>query len=122
MGTAPSPGGTLLKSTVTIVSSIVNGGLRTVVITRPALGPTPQHANFTLQVSTMSSPSTLSVFERNLQCEPVSGVNTGEECHWSHACKSFKRAGVGTNGILECKPLPKNAHRSSVICIQPVGC
>jgi hypothetical protein len=27
---------------------------------------------------------------RNLQCEPVSGVNFREECHWSHACKSFK--------------------------------
>jgi hypothetical protein len=39
-------------------------------------------------------------------------VNTREECHWSHACSSFKRAGVGTNGILECKFLSKNAHRA----------
>jgi hypothetical protein len=54
------------------------------------------------------------VFGRNLQCKPViRGVNTREECHWSHACKSFKRAGVGTNGIIECRFLPKNAHRTS---------
>jgi hypothetical protein len=26
--------------------------------------------------------------------EPVRGVNSREECHWLHACKSFKRAGV----------------------------
>jgi hypothetical protein len=32
-----------------------------------------------------------SVFGRNLQCNPVRGVNFREECHWSHACKSFKR-------------------------------
>jgi hypothetical protein len=30
-------------------------------------------------------------------------VTSREECHWSHACKSFKQAGLGTNGILECK-------------------
>jgi hypothetical protein len=48
-----------------------------------------------------------SVFGRNLQCEPVRNVDTREECHWSHACSSFKRAGVGTNGILECKFLSK---------------
>jgi hypothetical protein len=53
-----------------------------------------------------------SVFERNLQCQPVRGVNTREECHWSHTCKSFKRAGVGTNCILECNFLSKNAHRT----------
>jgi hypothetical protein len=45
----------------------------------------------------------LSVFGRNLQCKPVRGVNSREECHWSHACKSFKRTCVGCNGILECK-------------------
>jgi hypothetical protein len=27
-----------------------------------------------------------SVFGRILQCQPVRGVNTREECHWSHAC------------------------------------
>ena len=37
----------------------------------------------------------------------VRGVNTRDECHWSHACKSFKRAGVGNNGILDCKFLSK---------------
>jgi hypothetical protein len=26
------------------------------------------------------------VFCRNLQCQPIRGVNTREECHWSHAC------------------------------------
>jgi hypothetical protein len=30
-------------------------------------------------------------------------VMTRKECHRSHACKSFKRAGVSTNDILECK-------------------
>jgi hypothetical protein len=41
------------------------------------------------------------VFGRNLQCESVSGVDTREDCRWSHACKSFKRADVGSHGILE---------------------
>jgi hypothetical protein len=27
-----------------------------------------------------------SVFRRNLQCQPVGGVDTREECYWSHAC------------------------------------
>jgi hypothetical protein len=30
----------------------------------------------------------------------------------THGCKSFKRAGVGTNGILACKFLSKNADRT----------
>jgi hypothetical protein len=59
-----------------------------------------------------SSPGWPSVFGRNLQCELVRKVDTREECHWSHAYKSFKRAGVETNGILECKFLSKNAHRA----------
>jgi hypothetical protein len=42
------------------------------------------------------------------------GVNTREECHWAHACKSFKRTCVGSNGILECKFLSENAHRDLV--------
>jgi hypothetical protein len=37
---------------------------------------------------------------------------TREECHWSHACKSVKRTGVGSNGILECKFLSENADRT----------
>jgi hypothetical protein len=53
------------------------------------------------------------VFERNLRYQPVRGVDSLEECHWSHACKSFKRTGVGSNGILECKFLSENAHRTS---------
>jgi hypothetical protein len=53
-----------------------------------------------------------SVFGRNLQCELVRKGNTREECHWSHACASLKRAGVGTNGILEWKFLSENAHRT----------
>jgi hypothetical protein len=47
------------------------------------------------------------VFGQNLQGQPVRGVNTQEECHWSHACKSFKRAGMGNNGTIECKFLSK---------------
>ena len=35
-------------------------------------------------------------------------VTTREECHWSHACKSFKRSkGVAPNGILERKFLSR---------------
>jgi hypothetical protein len=52
-------------------------------------------------------PTVPSVFGRNLQCGPVRGANAREECRWSHACKSFKLAGVRTNGILECKFLPE---------------
>jgi hypothetical protein len=58
-----------------------------------------------------------SVFGRNLQCQPVRGVDTREECHWSHACKSFKRSkGVKLNGILEWKFLPKTR---TVLLIHP---
>jgi hypothetical protein len=32
----------------------------------------------------------------------VRAVHSREECCWSHECKSVQRAGVGTNGILEC--------------------
>jgi hypothetical protein len=47
-------------------------------------------------------------FGRNLQCQPVRGVNTREECHWSHAWQRFKRSkGVKLNGIPECEFLPK---------------
>jgi hypothetical protein len=56
-----------------------------------------------------------SVFGRNLQCKPVREVNFRDECHWSHASKSFKRTCVGSNGILECKFLPENAHRAAPI-------
>jgi hypothetical protein len=42
-------------------------------------------------------------------------VNFREECYWSHACKSFKRTCVGSNGILECKFLSENAHRTEVV-------
>jgi hypothetical protein len=52
------------------------------------------------------------VFGRSLQCEPVRKVETREEFHGSHACKSFTREGVGTNGILESKILSENAHRT----------
>jgi hypothetical protein len=48
----------------------------------------------------------------NFQCQLVRKANTREECHWAHACKSFKSAGVGTNSILECKFESKNAHRA----------
>jgi hypothetical protein len=54
-----------------------------------------------------------SVVARNLQCDLVREVATQEKCHWSHAGKSFKRAGVGTNGILECGFLSENAHRTN---------
>lgn len=49
MGSVPNPGGTLLKPSVTVVENSVVGGKRTVVVTRPSLGLTKQHANFTLQ-------------------------------------------------------------------------
>jgi hypothetical protein len=58
------------------------------------------------------APPTL-VFGRNLQCEPVRNVDNRDKCHWPHAWQCFNRAGVGTNGILECRFLRKNAHRTS---------
>jgi hypothetical protein len=72
---------------------------------------------------------TPSVFGRNLQGELLRKVDTREEWHWSHACslepaRLFKRAGVGTNGIIECTFLSKNAHRARTEhlckpCFQP---
>jgi hypothetical protein len=36
-----------------------------------------------------------------------------EECLWAHAWQRFKQSkGVKLNGILECKPLSENAHRT----------
>jgi hypothetical protein len=42
----------------------------------------------------------------------VRGGDFREECNRSHACPSFKRTCVGSNGILECKILSKNEHRT----------
>jgi hypothetical protein len=56
-----------------------------------------------------------SAFGRNLQCQPVRGVNTREEWHWSHAWQRFKRSkGVKLNGTTpwEGKFLSKTAHRA----------
>jgi hypothetical protein len=53
-----------------------------------------------------------SVFGRISHCKQVRGVNFRVECHWSHACKSFRRTCVGSNGIIECKFLSENAHRA----------
>jgi len=39
-------------------------------------------------------------------------VNSRDECHWGHACKSCMRAGGGSNNSLECKILFKNEHRT----------
>jgi hypothetical protein len=61
------------------------------------------------------------VFGRNLQCELVRGVNTREECHWSHAWQRFKRSnGVKLNGTprvqisvgkrAPCLPQPNDAN------------
>jgi hypothetical protein len=53
------------------------------------LTPIPSEIQITLLEHNpmTSTPSTVpSVFERNLQCQPVRGVDTREECHWSHAC------------------------------------
>jgi len=49
MGSAASPAGSLLAPSVTVVSSTVADGKRTVVLSRPSLGASEQHANFTLQ-------------------------------------------------------------------------
>jgi hypothetical protein len=49
------------------------------------------------------------VFRRNLQCQPVRASDRPRG-NWPHACSLQKRAGVGTNGILECKLLPKTRN------------
>jgi hypothetical protein len=62
---------------------------------------TPKHRSYNgaLVPLLLSGWGGLLVFGRNLQCQPVRGANTREECHWSHACKSFKRRkGVTLNG------------------------
>jgi hypothetical protein len=55
-----------------------------------------------------------SVLRRSLRCQPVRGVNTREECHRAHACKSFKQAGVETDGQTRELTNPSaNAHHAS---------
>jgi hypothetical protein len=62
------------------------------------------------------------VFGQNLQCRPVRGVNTPEECHCSHARQRFKRSkGVNSMGILECKFLSENAHRATSTAHRPAA-
>jgi hypothetical protein len=50
--------------------------------------------------------------QHDIQCQQVRGVNAREMNAIGHTPARFKRAGVGTNGILECKYLSKNAHRT----------
>ena len=49
MGAAASPAGVLLTPSVTLESSSVSAGKRTVVLTRASVGASKQHASFTLQ-------------------------------------------------------------------------
>jgi hypothetical protein len=56
---------------------------------------------------------TFSVWTQYTVREPVRGVSTREECHWSHACKSFKRSNhAKLNGTLECKFLSETPTRT----------
>jgi hypothetical protein len=98
-----------VKAPAPIVVNVV-GSATSRKLLHPMKAPTPMAAN--ASGNAISRKLVPSVFGRNLQCEPVRGVDTREECHWSHACKRFKRARVGTNGILECKFLSKNEHRT----------
>jgi hypothetical protein len=52
-----------------------------------------------------------SVFGRNLQSETVRKW-TPERNAMGHTPDHFKRAGVGTNGIRECKFLSETVHRA----------
>jgi hypothetical protein len=54
-----------------------------------------------------------SVSERFMMTTVVSSGRSREEWHWSHAWQSFKRTCVGSNGILECRFVPENAHRTA---------
>jgi hypothetical protein len=55
------------------------------------------------------------VFARNLQCELVRKGGTREDYAFGRTPVCFKRAGVGTNGILECKFLSENEHRAGAV-------
>jgi hypothetical protein len=45
-----------------------------------------------------------------------------EECHWSHACSLEEAlACVGSNGILECRFLSENAHRTVLLVPGPLA-
>lgn len=48
MGSAASPAGSLLAPSVTVVHSTVKAGQRTVVLSRPSVGASAQHASFTM--------------------------------------------------------------------------
>jgi hypothetical protein len=52
-----------------------------------------------------------SVFAHNLQCEPVRGVDTREECHWSHAC-SLQASRRGNQWHPRVEISVDNAHRT----------
>jgi hypothetical protein len=68
-----------------------------------------------------TTPPYPSAFGRNVQCEPVR-TWTPERNAIVHTHVRFKRAGVGPNGILECKFLAKNAHRTSSTFVSFAHC
>jgi hypothetical protein len=51
-----------------------------------------------------------SVFESNLQCQPVRGWNTREECHWPHAC-SLQASRRGNQWHLRIRRIRRKTHK-----------
>jgi hypothetical protein len=64
-----------------------------------------------------SNPVIPSVFGRNLQCQLVRGVDTREECHWSHAC-SLQANMRGIQWHPRVYISVRNAHRTAALVIQ----
>ena len=114
MGSAPSPGGSLLEPSVTVVYSTVADGKRTVVLTRPAAGATAQHASFTLQDTTVpfinaigSSPAFgyhLNKTASSLSLWPTVGSGSGEVA--APACMCEKPAALFGHATGNIKYLP----------------
>ena len=83
MGTVSSPAGTLLAPSLKVISSSTADGERTVILTRPLLGATEQHANFTLQdveipvINAIGSSPTLT-YHRNKTATSISLWPSGE--------------------------------------------
>jgi hypothetical protein len=75
------------------------------------------HTNVTLTLMFLPTtyPFTFSVWTTQIT------VSTDKRS--GHPRGSFKRTSVGSNGIIECKFLPENAHRTSTSCarINPVS-
>jgi len=99
--------GTVLASTVKVVSNTVSGSMRTVVVTRPLAGATPDHYTFQVDalaldfINAIGSTPTMSYHSHSgVSTLNLWPVNNGAAC----VCKEPAAAFGNANGVLKYLP------------------